>query len=134
MKIDGGCHCGFITYEATVDPDKVYICHCTDCQSISGSPFRWGVTVAENDFKLLSGKPKTYVKVADSGATNHQLFCPECASPIYSTSIGAGPKFFNLRIGTSRQRAELRPRIQYWCRSAQKWIAVPEPTMQTDTQ
>jgi hypothetical protein len=90
--------------------------------------------VAEKDFKLLSGKPKTYVKIADSGATNHQLFCPECASPIYSTSIGAGPKFFNLRIGTSRQRAELPPRMQYWCRSAQKWIAVQEPTTQIDTQ
>ena len=28
MKIDGRCHCGFITYEANVDPDKVYACHC----------------------------------------------------------------------------------------------------------
>ena len=22
MKIDGGCHCGYITYEAEIDPDK----------------------------------------------------------------------------------------------------------------
>ena len=32
MKIDGGCHCGAITYEAEVDPEKTSICHCTDCQ------------------------------------------------------------------------------------------------------
>ena len=30
MKIDGGCHCGYITYEAEADPQKPFICHCTD--------------------------------------------------------------------------------------------------------
>ncbi len=134
MKIDGKCHCGYITYEADVDPDEVYVCHCTDCQSMSGSAFRWSVPVGEEAVKLLSGEPKTYIKTADSGATSHQLFCPECASPLYSTSIGDGPKFFNLGLGTARQRAELRPRVQSWCRSAQGWVAVQGPSKQFDTQ
>ena len=134
MKIDGRCHCGFITYEANVDPDKVYACHCTDCQSISGSPFRWAVSVAEDDFTLLSGALKTYAKTSDSGATSHQRFCPDCASPIYSTAIGDGPKFFNLRLGTARQRAELSPRLQLWCRSAQGWAAIQGPTERLDKQ
>ncbi len=134
MKIDGKCHCGFITYEAEVDPDEVYVCHCTDCQSISGSAFRWAVPVAEGAFKLLTGEPKTYLKTTESGATSHQLFCPECASPLYGTSIGVGPKVFNLRLGTARQRAELKPRAQYWCRSAQDWVTVHEPSRRFDTQ
>ena len=134
MKIDGSCHCGFIKYEAEVNPEEVYVCHCTDCQSISGSAFRWAVSVPEEDFRLLSGEPKTYVKTADSGSTSHQLFCPECASPLYSTSIGDGLKFFNLRLGTARQRAELRPRVQVWCGSRQGWVAVQGPTEQFDTQ
>ncbi len=134
MKIDGRCHCGHITYEADVDPDEVYVCHCTDCQSISGSAFRWAVPVAEQAFKLLSGEPKTYTKTSESGATSHQLFCPECASPLYSTSIGPGPRILNLRLGTARQRAELRPKAQYWCRSAQRWVAVQEPSRRFDTQ
>ena len=134
MKIDGRCHCGFITYEAVIDPDEVYVCHCTDCQSISGSPFRWAASVAEADFKLLSGEPKTYVKTSDSGAKSHQLFCPECASPLYSTAIGEGPKFLNLRLGTARQRAELRPRVELWCRSAQGWAAIQGPSERFDTQ
>lgn len=134
MKIDGKCHCGFITYEAYIDPDKVYVCHCEDCQSISGSAFRWAVPIAEEDFKLLSGKPKTYIKTADSGARSHQLFCPECASPLYSTSSVDGPKMFNLRLGTSRQRSDLRPRVQVWCRSVQDWVTVEGQTKQIDTQ
>lgn len=36
MKIDGGCHCGAITYEAEIDPNSVAVCHCTDCQTLSG--------------------------------------------------------------------------------------------------
>src|SRR5262249_6413070 len=80
------------------------------------------------------GKPKAYIKTADSGATSHQLFCPQCASPLYSISTGAGPRVFNLRLGTARQRAELPPRVQYWCRSAQDWVAVPEASRRFETQ
>jgi hypothetical protein len=134
MKIDGKCHCGHISYEAEIDPEQVYICHCTDCQMITGSAFRWAVPVAEENFKLLTGTPRTYVKTAESGATSHQLFCPQCASPLYSLSIGDGPTFFNLRLGTARQRAELKPRNQYWCRSALTWAEVPGPSTKFDTQ
>ena len=122
MKIDGGCHCGYITYQAEVDPNEVKVCHCTDCQSLSGSAFRTIVFAAEDTFKLLSGEPKTYIKTAESGAKRAQVFCPECGTQIYATSVGEGPKAFGVRVGTARQRAELRPTTQIWCRSAQDWV------------
>jgi hypothetical protein len=37
MKIDGRCHCGEITFQAEVDPDALNICHCIDCQTLSGT-------------------------------------------------------------------------------------------------
>jgi hypothetical protein len=42
MKIDGGCHCGYIAYEAETDPAEARICHCTDCQTLSGSRLSYG--------------------------------------------------------------------------------------------
>ena len=42
MQIDGQCHCGSITFEAEVDPEEVSGCHCTDCQTLTGSPMRGG--------------------------------------------------------------------------------------------
>jgi hypothetical protein len=30
MKVTGGCHCGYITYEVEVDPANVKVSHCTD--------------------------------------------------------------------------------------------------------
>lgn len=122
MKIDGGCHCGEITYEAEVDPEQVLICHCTDCQSLSGSAYRTVVPALEGTFKLLTGVPKTYVKAAESGNMRAQVFCPECGSPIYSGPAGAGSTFVGIRLGTVRQRDQLTPKKQIWCRSAQHWV------------
>ena len=121
MKIDGTCHCGNITYDAEIDPANVLVCHCTDCQTMSGSAFRTVVLVAEDKFNLQSGKLKSYIKTAESGNQREQTFCPECGSPLYSTSVGTGPRVLGLRLGTSRQRDQLQPRKQYWTRSAQQW-------------
>lgn len=36
-NVRGSCHCGQIAFEAEIDPGAVRICHCTDCQTRSGS-------------------------------------------------------------------------------------------------
>jgi hypothetical protein len=122
MKVDGRCHCGAITYRAEIDPETIVVCHCTDCQALTGTAFNFSVPTKPGSFALLSGTPKRYVKTAQSGNERVQGFCPECGSPIYSTSTGTDPAVYRLRVGTLRQRGELRPRKQYWCRSALGWV------------
>ena len=123
MKVEGGCHCGLIRYEAEVDPAKVVICHCTDCQTLSGSAFRTVVPAIDGTFRLLSGTPKVYTKIGESGNGREQAFCPDCGAPIYSApAAGKGTKVFALRVGTIRQRDQLAPSDQYWFRSSQAWL------------
>ncbi|SRR5712692_8814329 len=122
MKIDGRCHCGYITYEAEIEPEKVMICHCADCQTLSGSAFRTVAFTKKGTFKLLSGELKVYVKTGESGTKRPQSFCPECGTPIYSSTLGEGPKVHVIRIGTARQRDQLVPKVQLWFRSAQDWV------------
>ena len=122
MKIDGGCHCGHITYRAEVDPEKVLVCHCTDCQTLSGSAYRSVAFTTPGSFELLSGTLKTYVKTAESGNKREQAFCPQCGTPFYSADVGEGPKSYGIRLGTARQRDQLRPKKQVWCRSARDWV------------
>lgn len=120
MNVDGGCHCGRIRYRARVDPEKVSICHCTDCQILTGSPYRVSAHIGVADFELLSGTVKSYVKLADSGAKRLQAFCPECGTPLYAEALEQ-PKVRSLRVGSIDQRASLPPRRQIWCRSALPW-------------
>jgi hypothetical protein len=123
MKVDGACHCGFIIVEAEIDPEKVSICHCTDCQTVSSSAFRVSVPAAGNATKV-TGEPAIYVKTAESGNPRAQGFCPKCGTPIYSTTPGDGPKqFYMLRLGILRQRDQLSPKRQIWFRSSQPWLA-----------
>jgi hypothetical protein len=126
MKINGGCHCGFIAYEAEIDPEKVFVCHCTDCQTLSGAPFRSVVAASEDRFKLTQGTLKVYVKIADSGNEREQTFCPECGSPIYATSVGGQSRKLGIRVGSIQQRDELVPKSQYFGKSAQTWLHVLE--------
>jgi hypothetical protein len=123
MKIDGRCHCGFITIEAEADPDKTAVCHCTDCQAGTGSAFRVNVPVPGDTFKM-SGTPATYLKTtAESGKPRLQAFCPRCGSPIYSTTPGEGPQAsYMLRVGILRQRDQFVPKRQNWYRSALAWL------------
>ena len=86
MKIDGGCHCGSITYAAEINPERVSVCHCTDCQTGSGSAFRTNVPCEKNSFRLLTGEPRIYVKTAESGNRRAQGFCADCGTPLFSTT------------------------------------------------
>jgi hypothetical protein len=133
MKIDGSCHCGNIAYEAEADPEHVAICHCSDCQSLSGTAFRVLVYVPEEKFRLLKGTAKTYVKIAESGRRRIQAFCPDCGSSLYSTGED-GPRDVALRVGALRQRALLQPKRQYWCRSALPWVPKMEEMPRQDRQ
>lgn len=125
MKVDGGCHCGYIKYEAEVDPEKTMICHCTDCQTLSGTAFRTVLPIGKDQFRMLGGQPKIYVKTAESGSRRAQAFCPECGTALYASAPN-DPPTYNVRVGTMRQRAELPPKRQFWTRSALPWVMDPK--------
>jgi hypothetical protein len=132
MKIDGGCHCGAIAYEAEIDPAQVGICHCTDCHMLTGSAYRVSVPAPSTTFKMLRGVPQFYLKTtAESGTPRKHAFCGTCGSPIYASAVD-NPPFFTLRVGTIRQRAELAPKRQIWCRSALPWAMTIEDVPGTE--
>lgn len=120
MKIDGQCHCGQISFTAEVDPAAMTICHCTDCQTLTGSAFRANVQARAEGFEMR-GIPASYIKTAESGAQRRHAFCANCGTPIYSSDV-ENPPAYALRVGTIRQRAAFTPRRQIWRRSAMPWL------------
>lgn len=122
MKVDGRCHCGHVTYEAEIDPEQVSICHCTDCQMLTGSAFRVTVLAPRMNIRLTGGEPKLYTKLGDNGRKRLQFFCPACGSPLFTTGEGDEADSWGIRWGSIRQRRALVPRRRIWCRSAPSWI------------
>ncbi|NML47487.1 GFA family protein [Ramlibacter sp. G-1-2-2] len=122
MKVTGACHCGQITYEAEVDPERSGICHCTDCQVLTGTAYRVSIPTLPGTFRLLTGKPSVYLKTtADSGARRRHAFCPNCGSPVYASADEDNPSTRGVRVGGLAQREQLAPRRQIWCQSALPW-------------
>jgi Glutathione-dependent formaldehyde-activating enzyme len=81
MQVYGRCHCGQITYTADLDPGDVSICHCTDCQMLTGSAYRVSVRASAADFRMQSGQPSRYIKTAESGNMRAQGSAPTAARP-----------------------------------------------------
>lgn len=120
MHIDGACHCGAVSFTADVDPSRVMVCHCTDCQVFSGAPYR-AVLAAPYDSLVVHGQTKSYVKIAQSGNRRAQVFCPECGTPLWATAP-ENPTSVIIRLGCVNQRAQLIPSVQIWQHSALPWV------------
>jgi hypothetical protein len=121
MEIDGQCHCGRVSYRAEIDPTMVSICHCTDCQSLTGSPYRVTVLCSAEQIRMTGAAARIYPKKGDNGRTRFQHFCETCGSPLFSSGEG-DTEDWGIRWGSIRQRGELKPARQIWCRSAAPWI------------
>lgn len=138
MKVQGQCHCGAITYEAEVEPGTVNICHCRDCQMLTGSVFRANILASADRFRILTGKPCRYIKVADSGTKRVHAFCGTCGSPIFACAVH-NPPTYSLRLGGLIQREALgHPARQIWTKRRLSWMpkleGVPEIEGQPSSQ
>lgn len=107
MQIDGVCHCGAVSFTAEVDPNRVMVCHCTDCQALSDAPYQAAVAAAYETL-VVTGQTRSYVKVAQSGNRRAQVFCPECGTPLWATAP-ENPAAVVIRLGCVRQRAQFKP-------------------------
>jgi hypothetical protein len=124
MKTTGACHCGAIHYDADFDETRISICHCRDCQILSGSAFRTAARVDPAKFAFTRGTPKFYDKVADSGATRRMAFCGDCGTHI--CSLPSHPEeegsFVSLRVSTSSDFSEMKLAGEIWCASRVSWL------------
>jgi hypothetical protein len=80
----GGCHCGQVRYEVTLDLDNLVTCNCSICTKtgaiLSGVP--------ADQFKLNSGQDMLSDYTFNKHVIHHH-FCPDCG--IRSFSRGKGP-------------------------------------------
>ena len=120
LPLTGGCCCGAIRYEVRALPYAVTVCHCRDCQRLTGSAFSMPMVVPQHAFSVTQGASKTWERTADSGNVSTQHFCDSCGTRLY-TEPRSLPHCVTIRAGTLDDTSWLKPVAQVWTKSAQSW-------------
>ena len=124
-ELVGGCLCGAVRYVLRagfrLNP---YACHCTDCQSRTGSAFSEHMLFAEADI-VITGELDCGEFRQPSGASSRIFGCARCKARIYAVNDSRAG-MASLRCGTLDRSAELVPVAHVWVDSKQPWIGLPE--------
>lgn len=130
---EGGCLCGAVRYRVTPTMRfQSYACHCTDCQTRTGSAFGLQLGVLAADIRvegpLLRGE-----HVQPSGAIAGIFACEKCLTRVY-TDNDRRPGIVNLRAGTLDDSRDIVPATHLWVSSKLPWVAIPVDSVAMDTQ
>lgn len=132
-ELTGGCLCGAVRYTLKEGFRFLpYACHCTDCQSRTGSAFSEHMLFARPDLSI-EGELDEGVFTQPSGAVSSIWGCSVCKARIFAEN-STRPGFASLRCGTLDLSADIIPVAHLWVRSKQSWIIIPEGVKSMDEQ
>ncbi|MFK0161924.1 GFA family protein [Rhizobium sp. NPDC090279] len=120
-KYTAQCACGAVKFEFDKDPEFVANCHCLDCKRASGGEMATFFAIAEDDFTLLSGSPKAFPYVANSGKKLERNFCPDCGSRLYTSELESFPGLVFVQLGSLDHPELIAPRLEMFTVRRLKW-------------
>jgi len=130
-KHTGQCACGSIQFEFDTDPTFVAVCHCLDCKRASGGEAATFFGVPESDFTLISGRPKAFHYIAQTGKGLDRNFCPDCGSRVFSTNLESFPGAVFATLGCIDNPAGIEPILEMFVKRRLTWVApLPLPQLQ----
>ncbi len=129
----GGCLCGAVRYELIADPVTLYACHCTDCQTSTGTSFALSMIVNRESVALVRGDPELHAFHMDDRRQKHNYQCSACNTTLWSAPVDF-PNLLNLQPGTLDDTSWLQPVGHIWTRSAQRWFRLPAGTLHYEAQ
>lgn len=132
-ELTGGCLCGAVRYTLRDGfRFRPYACHCTDCQSRTGSAFSEHMLFVLTDLDC-EGDLDEGVHSQPSGAHSRIFGCAVCKARIYATN-DRNPGMASLRCGTLDDSSGIVPAAHLWVRSKQPWIGLPADAVTMDEQ
>lgn len=123
----GGCVCGAVRYRLLEEPLELHVCHCTDCQRLTGTAFVLTMAIQRPSLEVERGETQVLSFETPEGIARRDHRCPGCGSRLWSEPPKL-PEILSLRPGTLDDTSWLRPIAHIWTASAQPWVPVPEPS------
>ena len=118
-KIAGGCLCGDIRFEVAAEPAFQLLCHCTDCQTVSGAAAYAAYVVPLDSLSVSQGDPAHFDVTAASGRTNSRHFCTNCGTRVWAVLAEMGMASVNgLALD---DRGHFQPTSNHMPDSAPNW-------------
>lgn len=115
----GGCRCGAVRYEAVGTPLNVRLCHCRNCQKITGSAF-FARAMFPAEAVAVTGEVSTFVSSEDL----HRLFCPICGSTIGARRDSRG--VMSVTLGTLDDSDALPPTAHIFVTRKVAWLKLDD--------
>ncbi|WP_193164290.1 GFA family protein [Microbulbifer hainanensis] len=120
-KYTGQCACGKVKFEFNSDPSFIACCHCLDCKKASGGEMATFLSVPEDDFQMLSGRPKSFHYTADTGKGLDRNFCPECGSRLFTSNLEGFPGNILVTIGSLDRPELIEPKLEMFTKRRLQW-------------
>ena len=124
--LEGGCACGEVRYRLRSAPMFVHCCHCTSCQTETGSAFVINALIESDRVETVAGAAEPVMTPSESGRGQQVWRCPSCRVALWSNYGGATDILRFVRVGTLEQPGALPPDIHIYTRSKLPWVRLPE--------
>lgn len=126
--LEGGCACGSVRYRLTDSPMFVHCCHCSCCQTETGSAFVLNALIENDRVETLKGAPEPVLTPSESGKGQQVWRCPDCKVALWSNYGGAVDALRFVRIGTLDTPGAVPPDVHIYTRSKLPWVQLPADT------
>lgn len=124
MKIEGGCYCKAIRYQAEGDSMFNAQCHCRECQYLAGGSPNVFMAMPADGFRYTRGTPKTFTR-SDIDNPVTREFCAECGTHLTTRSPNL-PNGVILKVGTMDDPGQFPgPQVAIFCADKQTYHSVP---------
>ncbi len=122
IPFTGGCACGAIRYECSVEPIMMFKCHSRDCQQVTGGGFVAGLLVPASAFRLTKGQLRYHFTPSAAGGKHKRGFCAECGSRITGGQSDERPTgFVGVTAGSLDDPSGFRAQMDFFVSDAQPW-------------
>ena len=121
--ITGGCHCRAIRFECTAEPIISFLCHCLDCQRVTGGSAFPGIMVLSTGMRFTTGQPKYNQFPSVAGESKHYGFCPDCGNPVDAKIEGRSDVWF-LAAGAFDVPVMFKPTMELFTSRAKPWATL----------
>ncbi len=129
---NGGCLCGDVRFSLRDDPLTVYACHCSDCQTETGSSCVVSVVARQASVEWQGTRPEPFGVELPDGRSKILRRCPRCLGPIGSVERPDG--LVSIDGGVFDDTSWIVPAGHIWTRSAQPWVRIPEDAVRHEAQ